>query len=83
MVRKIGTKTVLIGQKKTDNNVKVAYFLKNNNWKLVFEGTFEGLKTFIDNLKKKEDKKEFRKMIAEMNGTSYKAACEDMGLTTI
>lgn len=85
MVRQIGTKITLIGQRKSDKNVKTVYILNRttNKFELAFEGNFDDMQKFINHLQDKENKKEYRKMIAEMSGTSYSATCRDMGIAKI
>lgn len=83
MIRQVGNKIFNLGQKKDNPDIKVAYEAKADKWVLVYQGDFKGLKKWLNHQKELADKRSFRKMIAEMSGTSYKAACEDMGIGRI
>ena len=80
MIKKLSDgRTLLIGQQKGDKTVKLAYTLKKDTWKLSFKGDFSGLTEWIKHQHKLADKAETRQLIADMCGTSYAAACRDMG----
>jgi hypothetical protein len=80
---KLSDGTILnIGQNKITKE-KVIYKLKNNEWILIFSGNIINLKKEIKKLKMLSDKRVTRKIIADICGTSYSAACKDMGITKI
>jgi hypothetical protein len=56
---------------------------KKSGWELCFAGMMAGLVKFLNHQKALAEKRETRKMIADMCGTSYAAACADMGMKKI
>jgi hypothetical protein len=76
---KIYDRYYVVGKSKTTTDF-VIFEYKNGAWKNIFEGTKEDVKEELKHIRKMADKREARHLIAEMNGTSYRAAKEDMGL---
>jgi hypothetical protein len=76
----IGKNQYYIGQLKSDNNIKVLLIKNNDKWEEIMRGSFDDVQKYIKKEKTKQDKKEYRQMVAEMNGTSYRVACRDMGI---
>jgi hypothetical protein len=80
MIKKLADgRTILLGQRKSDADIKVGYVLKRGTWKLKYQGKFEGLKKWLKHQRELAARAYARQMVAEMCGTSYEAACEDMG----
>jgi hypothetical protein len=79
----IGSTAYRICQKKTNPEIKVVLTLNESKtaWaNTVYSGTMEEVKAWIRHQRKLSDKRELRSMIADMCGTSYQAAMEDMGM---
>ena len=70
--RKLTNKYVLLWSKKHPTNLQQDEF-----------DTIEQVKTRLNHLKKLAEKREARSMIADINGTTYRAACLDMGIKPI
>jgi hypothetical protein len=84
MIRKLSDGRIInIAQRKSDPDTKVAFSLKNGKWIMSYTGNFDGLKKWLKHQKELAEKCEARKMIAEMCGTSCRAALEDMGVVRI
>jgi hypothetical protein len=82
MIKKLADGTqVALGQKKSDKTVKVGYLYNDGKWVMKYTGTFAGLKEWLKGLIKEAEDKSVKQMIADMCGTSYEAAMEDMGLS--
>lgn len=74
---KIGEKFFGVGKSKSSGKYVLIELPGRNRQEF---DTFEELKNKMVKMKKNADKREYRAMIAEMSGTSYSAACRDMGL---
>lgn len=82
MIFRFGEKEFLAGKKKPTGE-PAAWEHKKTGWELCYVGTMDGLKKFLNHQKVLAEKRETRKMIADMCGTSYSAACADMGMRKI
>lgn len=72
---------VKMGQKKSDSSIKVAYVSKKGeSFKMVYTGDFKGLMKWFEHQKKLAGKCVGRQLISDICGTSYSAACRDMGI---
>ena len=81
MTKVYGDKTYLIGRIKSTNNL-VIWEKKRNSWKIIHEcADMESIKKTLTRLKENAYKRDCRKMIADLCGTTYKAAMQDMGLS--
>jgi len=80
MIKNIGSKTFLFCQRKSDPDIKRAYLLVSGQWEKKYEGDRQGLTAFVEHEKKLWHKRETRSMVADICGTSYRAAMADMGL---
>lgn len=76
------SRTFKVLQKRTDPSSKIVLKLDRTrtNWEVVYEGDLSGSIVYLKRQKKYAEAADFRKTVADMCGTSYRAAMEDMGL---
>ena len=82
MIIILGNKTYQISKRKESESFLI-YSVSGNSYKKIFEGPKNEMHKTVKHLKHLANKRETRAMIADMCGTSYRAACEDMGLSKI
>jgi hypothetical protein len=72
---------IFIGKRKSTGKY-IALEYRNGSWKDVGESdTFDGIRAVIRHRQTLADARARRQMIAEMCGTSYRAAMADMGMS--
>jgi hypothetical protein len=83
MLRQIGDRTYNIGKSKTTGKYKIFQLCKKTWFDIYETDNLDNLKKEVKRLKKLADKREARQMIADICGTSYSAACKDMGISKL
>jgi hypothetical protein len=78
----IGERKFTFGKNKSTGEY-AAWMMKGGGWQLCFAGTMVGLMKYLSHQKALAEKRETRRMIADMCGTSYATACADMGMRKI